>query len=350
MKILHSESSTGWGGQEIRILAEMTCLKKRGHQMLLACQPDTPIYQQSVKQDYPTHGLPIGRITPHSIYKCWQLINKVKPDVVSCHSSKDHWNFAITRFLFRKKYAIIRTRHISLPVKLKFSNKWLYQNGCDAIMTTGNYIKSLLVNIAAESKIFSVPTGVDNTHYQPAANKDALKIKWNLPTDKIIFSIVGTLRSWKGHDYLIEAFKQIKSDKTLLLIVGDGPRREHLFQHQSEKIKFLGQLADPLEIFQLTDCLVSSSYANEGIPQVLLQGMAVGIPIISTNIGGCAEALSGYKAKKIIPPKDIGALKDELDLFLSNPTLTSEPYTPHTLETMSNQTESIYLDSIKPYA
>ena len=349
MKILHSESSTGWGGQEIRILSEMACLQKRRHQMSLACQSKTPIHIQSVKQGYPTYTLPIGKISPLSLYRCWQLINKIKPDLVSCHSSKDHWNFAITRFLFRKKYAIVRTRHISLPVKSKLSNKWLYQHGCDAIMTTGNYIKSMLTLIAPESKIFSVPTGVDISRYQPTNNKNSLKIKWNLPTDKTIFSIVGTLRSWKGHDFLIEAFKQIKSENALLLIIGDGPRREHLFQHQSEKIKFLGQLSDPLEIFQLTDCLVSASYANEGIPQVLLQGMAIGTPIISTNIGGCAEALAGYKAAKIIPPKDVTALKDELDSFLTHPRLASKPHTPHTLETMSDLTESIYIDAIKKH-
>ena len=106
--------------------------------------------------------------------------------------------------------------------------RWLYARAATKIVTTGEALRRQMiadVGIAPES-IESVPTGIDTTRFAPGARL-AARAKLGLPADKTLVGIVATLRSWKGHRYLIDACAALPPD-TGLVIVGDGPQRESL--------------------------------------------------------------------------------------------------------------------------
>ena len=106
------------------------------------------------------------------------------------------------------------------------------------------------------------------------------------------------------------------------MIVGDGPQMENCLKLAKaslypDNIKVVGEQSDVVPYLQAFDCFVLPSYANEGIPQALLQAMSVGLPIISCPIGGIPEAVEGYRQATLIPTKNPQALASAMAEQLS---------------------------------
>src|SRR5213075_406871 len=112
-----------------------------------------------------------------------------------------------------------------------------------------------------------------------------------------------TLRSWKGHRYLLEALP----DGAMLVIVGDGPQREALAERVAalniqSKVIFAGNQRDVVPWMQALDVFALPSYANEGVPQALVQAMLVGLPCVTTHVGSIDElAIEGETALVVLP-------------------------------------------------
>ena len=111
MKIVHTESSLGWGGQELRILAESKGLAKRGHELTLICPLEARIHGEAPSWGLRTVALPIATKRLDGLLAVRRWLRANPPDVVSTHSSTDSWLVALGTRL-----PIVRTRHISAPV------------------------------------------------------------------------------------------------------------------------------------------------------------------------------------------------------------------------------------------
>ncbi len=351
MKILHTEASSGWGGQEIRILTESQIFIKNGHQVMIAADIDSQLAKKASDFQVPIHPISLNKKSLKNLMSLRQLFKDLQPDVISCHSSTDHWLSSLGRLTLTKKPAIVRTRHISAPVTRNITTKWLYNIGTDALMTTGVSIKNALIedNFVNPENVFSVPTGIDAERYQ-IGNFQQYRNELNLPNNHFIFGIVATLRSWKGHSYLIEAFGKLNLTNTSLLIVGDGPQMssyQALAQSMpnAKNIHFAGNQSNVIPYLQAMDCFVLPSYANEGVPQALLQAMAVGLPIISCPIGGIPESLENYSNKVLVPPQKIchlsNAMHEQMRLNQKSSSVRT-PFTPYTLD-------NLYIDALDAY-
>jgi glycosyltransferase involved in cell wall biosynthesis len=322
LRILHTEASLGWGGQEIRVLTEAQVFMKNGHEVFLATDVKSQIAKKANAYGVKVIPINLKKKSLNDLFALRRVIKDIKPDVINCHSSTDHWLSAIARLTLKAKPAIVRTRHISTHVHRNKPTKWLYNNGTDAIMTTGQSIRAQFLddNFVNEKTIFSVPTGIDTNRFSPG---DKLKQKTllGLSPEHFVFGIIATLRSWKGHADLIAAFDLLNNPNITLVIVGDGPQMENCIKlaqssPYSNNIKIVGEKSDVVPYLQAFDCFVLPSYANEGIPQALLQAMSVGLPIISCPIGGIPEAIEGYEQATLVAtknPKELaGAMTKEL--------------------------------------
>ena len=131
-----------------------------------------------------------------------------------------------------------------------------------------------------------MPTGIDTARFRPG-DRNAARATLDLPLDRKLVGIVATLRSWKGHRFLIEAMPGRTRD---LAIVGDGPQRAALEALVAKhglraRVTFAGNQADVVPWLQALDVFALPSYANEGVPQALIQAMLVGLPCVTTNVG-----------------------------------------------------------------
>ncbi len=314
LRILHTESSCGWGGQEIRILNEMAGFARRGHKVALICPPEAEIYPAALARKITTHALPIARKNANALMSLgsWLKQHAEGFDVINTHSSTDSWLVALTNQWRRKRLPVVRTRHVSTKVNLSWPTRWLYQTATDYIVTTGEAVRQQLhkANGFDLARMRSIPTGVDFTIFYPKSNTE-MKAKLNLPAHQFLFGIVATIRSWKGHTYLFDAFHslQAKWPDARIVVVGDGPYKDRLethlqHWHLTDKVDFVGRQENVADWLNAFDVFCLPSYGEEGVPQALMQAMACGKAVISTPVGAISEAVKDQQTGLLVEPKN----------------------------------------------
>lgn len=325
MRIVHTEASCGWGGQEIRILEESLGMLTRGHEVVLLCPPEAPIFAEARRRGLEAFPLPIARKNARGLaaLRAWLRANPAH--VVNTHSSTDSWLAAIACASLAKPPALVRTRHISAPVAPTAANRWLYGRAMRHVVTTGEALRQELIERLRLSpeRVSSVPTGIDGTRFAPgdrAAQRHAL----GLDPHKRYLGIVATLRSWKGHLDLVEAFALLDRPEWTLLVVGDGPMRGMIESKVAEmglagRVCFVGQQQRPEEWLRALDVFCLPSYANEGVPQALVQAMLTALPVVTTPVGAILEAVSDEKTALVAPPRDPHALAHALRRLIDRP-------------------------------
>lgn len=329
LNIVHTESSCGWGGQEIRTLTEAKGMLERGHTVTLLCPEEAEIYGAAIKRDIPVQALPIARKNLRGMFAMRQWIRRhPEIDIINTHSSTDSWLTALACATFRNAPPAVRTRHVSSPVKLGTPTFWLYQKAARHIATTGESLRNQLHrdNGFTLESMTSVPTGIDLTWFKPLP-KTACRQELGL-TDRPIIGILGTLRNWKGHVYLLEALAQLHPHypEWQLLVIGDGPQRHNLEKlvaqlNLGSVVRFVGNQEDVPTWLNCLDIFVLPSYGEEGVPQSIMQAMACGLPVISTPVGAIREAVVENTTGLIVPPRDSAALADALQRLIENSTL-----------------------------
>src|SRR5450755_2245890 len=145
LSIVHTESSLGWGGQEIRILSEAQGLIGRGHQVTLLCPREARIHDEAAAWRVPVVAVPIARKRPRGVKALFEWLKGHRCDVVSTHSSTDSWLAAIALLLLNRPCPMVRTRHISAPVPRNRLTHWLYTRASARIVTTGEALKKELI-------------------------------------------------------------------------------------------------------------------------------------------------------------------------------------------------------------
>ena len=328
MKILHTEASCGWGGQEIRILEESRGLIARGHEITVACPSHARMATEAARYGVPVVALPIEFKTIAGFMALRSYLADHSPDVVNTHSSADSWLTGLACATLANPPAIVRTRHISAPVSGNPFNRWLYGRA-KAVVTTGESLRRHLLETLRldPPRVTSVPTGIDPERFAPAAKTDA-KVALGLDPAHRHVGIVATLRSWKGHVYLLEAFAQLKRPDLRLLIVGEGPQLEPIKNKIASlgiasSVTLAGQCTNPERWMQAMDVFCLPSYANEGVPQALLQAMLCGLPIVTTPAGAILEAVSAEETALVVPIKDVAALTAAIARLLDDSPLAT---------------------------
>jgi glycosyltransferase involved in cell wall biosynthesis len=168
--------------------------------------------------------------------------------------------------------------------------------------------KTLFPDIAKIS--VALPTGIDTKRFHPM-DKDALKKKYGFKNYSNIIISVGRLTKEKDLKLALHAYKLIEdhTKKTLLIIIGDGPERDNLEQlSKTLKIRqciFLGALHNEQipEYLNCADALVLTS-TYEGMPRTVLEALACGVPVVSTDVGGIRQIIKRGLNGEVITGRD----------------------------------------------
>ncbi len=362
MKILHTESSCGWGGQEIRILSEAEGLVARGHQVSLVAPREAQIHAAAVKRGVSVAALPIAKKGLRGVMALRSWLAEHPPDVVNTHSSTDTWLTALACATLSGSPPMVRTRHISAPIPNNSLTRWLYLRATRHIVTTGEALRAQLVrdNRFPADRITSVPTGIDPGRFVPG-DRNRARRSTGLPQDRPLVGIVATLRSWKGHRYLIEAFSRLPREVGLV-IVGDGPQRQNVESQLDElqlreRVWLAGNREDVLPWLQSLDVFALPSYANEGVPQALVQAMLCGLPCVTTLTGSIGEIVRDGETAVIVRAEDVADLQRGLETVLDDARMrerlgaAARRHCAATsgLETMLDRMESVFRDTVQEF-
>lgn len=324
MKILHTEACDGWGGQELRIINESLGMMAKGHELHIICPDSSDLLCAAEDKGIPVTALPIQRKTFKGLFALRKWLKSNPVDIVNTHSSTDSWLTALACLGLKKKPKIVRSRHISTPVKANVFTRWLYCSAASHIVTTGEMVKQMLVeeNGFPSKQITSVPTGGDHHHFIPGDKKEQ-RTALKLPLDQIIVGIVAIMRGWKGHSILLQAVAKLENPNISVLIIGEGPIQQQLEDEAASlgiknQVIFAGYHADVVPWLQAMDIFALPSTGHEGVPQGVVQAMMCELATISTDVGGTAEAVIHNQTGLIVNTGDVADLSESLKRLITD--------------------------------
>jgi len=183
--------------------------------------------------------------------------------------------------------------------------------------------------IGKNSRYYTVLSGMDLKKFydiKSKVDKKSIARELNIDSDAFIIGNVARLEAVKGHTYLIDAFKIViekrKDAKVVLLIVGEGEERENLAQYARRKglekrIIFTGYRKDIEKIMGIMDMMVLSSL-REGLPRVLVQAAAAGLPSVAFNVDGVPEIVRDGTNGFLVEPKNVNALSEKIVRYIDD--------------------------------
>ncbi len=293
---------------------------------------------------------------PLALANLVSLIREFRPDLIHTHSSKDSWLAGLVGRLM--KAAVIRTRHVSIPVSGHQLN-WAYRFP-HKIMTTAERIRQILLEngLCDPARVCVLPTGVDLSRFNGGATGDSFRAEFNVPEGAPAVGLIANIRKSKGIEHFLAAACLLKAEGSgaRFFVVGEGHWSD-IFRQDADRlglldgtVTFTGYRNDVPNIMAALDVLVIASTRTEGIPQVALQAMAMGLPVVGTDIGGVPEAILPSGAGVVVPPGDSIAIANEIKELLGNPPRralmgsSGKIYVKehHSLNKMLDETERIY--------
>lgn len=170
----------------------------------------------------------------------------------------------------------------------------------DAVTVVSEALKNVLIKEASipADKITAIPNGVDVTQFKSADMKECRKIL-NLNMNDEIILYVGRLSSEKGIDSLITAFSKLENRENLkLYIVGEGPLRKALSRQidnykLTERVKLVGKVDHSKISVWMGSCnYFSLPSLMEGCPNVVLEALGSGRPVIASNVGAIPDIVT----------------------------------------------------------
>lgn len=308
-----------YGGAETQLVRLALRLKARGWEVsVVSMTPPRAYVEELEKAGISVHSLEIHRKLPdpRPVLRLARFIRSLEPDIV--HSFMVHANLLAR---------LIRPV-VSVPV-LICSARSTYEGGrfrellyrlsdslCDLTtqVSQAGLERYIRVGAVPENKIRYIPNGIDADLFSP--DPEARKhMRGELEIESaFVWVAVGRFDPPKDYPNMLRAFSRVNQDNqdTLLIIVGDGPLRpgiEELAQDLGLKdcVRFLGIRRDIPELMNAADGYVISS-SWEGMPNVLLEASATGLPIVATDVGGNREVVKDGETGFLVPPKDPEAL------------------------------------------
>jgi glycosyltransferase involved in cell wall biosynthesis len=323
----------GGAQKECRNQAEM--LRKKGINVIILTQ-----YIKGLPEYEEINGIPVFRkiraLKPWGpSYILSTLIFLVKKrklyDIIQCFGIFYYTTASVVmKYIWKKKVInrlesaqhigdIARMNRTKYGFLIKFSWKKV-----DKLIAISREIYGDLINSRVhEDRIAYIPNSVDTDYYTPSMSK-----RWD---SSINILFVGRLTEEKGVNILFHAMKRIvgkRFNDLSLTIVGDGPLRGALEELVSDLaitqyVRFMGSMNDVIQYYHNSHILVIPSIW-EGLPLVLLEGMACGLAIVASNLGGNREGIEDGINGLLFTPGKVDELASKITYFIEHPEVAKQ--------------------------
>ena len=327
------------GGAE-RVLVELATRLDRSRFEPFVCsmQPCPNDNEHSFVAQLTEAGIPIEFAdisSPLSLFcgfrKLRNVFKKRKPQV--CQSFLFHANF-LSRFAARAAGVPVVISGIRVSEREK---KWhlcldrMTQSLADKYVCVSQGVAEFTVQTGKipQWKMIVIPNGIDIADYENAQKPDLTQFGCLPDTRKVI--VIGRLHRQKGIDWLLQTLPQWLEPRNdcELLIVGDGPERTQYEQTIAkqpcrDRVHFLGHRRDVPELLAVSDLLLLPS-RWEGMPNVVMQAMSAGLPVVATEVEGIDELLKQQSniSDNLVSPQtcrfgDTDDFVSKINYFLDN--------------------------------
>ncbi|HEY0866593.1 MAG TPA: glycosyltransferase family 4 protein [Fimbriimonas sp.] len=313
MKVLQVASSLhDWGGIERYVHYLANGLTARGHEVLVACPPGSPLDR---KLEVPKIPITMrGKYNPLSALPYLLLFRQRRFDVVHIHFSPDFqmpaWAAKRTRQGF-----VVMTRHVSLPWPAKKVRA--YTRLFDHFIPVSDSVRRRLEESGIPPDRMTVAkAGVPAL--EPTRPVDEIRREFGF--SGFVVGSFGRLVPEKGTRVLVDAAEACKAPMTVA-VFGDGPERKALQESAGANVRFFGQIESVANAMSAVDVVAIPSVWEEAFPYSALEAMSLGRPIIGANVGGMPEMLEPGRNGFLFERGSFVDLAAKIDRLAADPAL-----------------------------
>jgi glycosyltransferase involved in cell wall biosynthesis len=178
-----------------------------------------------------------------------------------------------------------------------------------------------------QSRTQVIYNGIPEHPVEPTVGRAA----FGLADSDFVFCMAARLAEMKGHRYLLDAVRLSPQDfqGCQVLLCGTGPLLEKIQEECRHRplagiVRVLGMRRDVLDIMRVSDCVVLASISSENLSLSAIEGLMLGKPVITTSIGGMAEAVHHEATGLLVPPRSAAALRDAMVRMMRDRTWTRQ--------------------------
>jgi glycosyltransferase involved in cell wall biosynthesis len=260
------------------------------------------------------------------------LISALNPDIVQTHNVKSHFLIRLIAGYRQRRWIAFHHGYTWTDLKARLYNqldRWSLLQASKVVTVCRSFAHELEHLGIRRERIAVRHNSV--RAFLPASEERVLELKRSLgvTADTQVLLSIGRLSREKGQADLIEALslirKQESQRKLLLIVIGVGPESRTL-KNTAKKlgvanwVVFAGHQADVAPYYTLANLMVLPSH-TEGSPNVLLEAMAAGLPIIATAVGGVPEMVTSEKEAILVEVSNPGALARAIKRILGDDNL-----------------------------
>lgn len=196
-----------------------------------------------------------------------------------------------------------------------------------SVVCRQSYYHALGLGVARD-RLSLEPNGVDVDAFRPGARPaQGLRASLALAPHAMLAGLVGRLSPEKGPDLFVRAAAALREQlpDAHFILVGEGPMKASLRetierQGLASRVHLVGGVDDVRPIYHDLDLLVSSSH-SEAMPLALMEGMASGLPVVATRVGGVPEIVDNGGTGWLVAPHDVDDLAGRIHQMLTQPEL-----------------------------
>jgi glycosyltransferase involved in cell wall biosynthesis len=259
-----------------------------------------------------------------------RVVAEQRPDLIETHHVKSHFLMRLSRIPRQRPWIAFHHGYTTPDLKMRLYNqldRWSLR-GADRVITVCAAFARQLARSGVASERIHVVHGALGTAWATARDTDreTLRARLGAAAHERLVLAVGRLSREKGQVDLIDAFRRLHRAHpglaAKLVIVGEGPERPRIEQAvlrwgMAGRVRLVGQVTDPREYYAAADLFVLPSH-SEGCPNVVLEAIAAGVPVIATSAGGVPEILRHGQSALLVEPRQPRALVEAIALLLSD--------------------------------
>jgi glycosyltransferase involved in cell wall biosynthesis len=321
LRVIHAFAPGPVGGAE-QVVADLTlALRREGvdvHLVLVLDETEHDhLFLELVSSEIVTHPVFVPRRAyRYEFRELGKLFRRLRPQIVHTHVYRA--NVIAAAAARRLKVPVVSTAHgftgRSLKIRVFQAMERVSFRRADAVVAVSRALGEELARFKLPASRIHVIANARSYPEAPIPRNEA-RGRLGVGPENFVVGWVGRLGREKAPDIMLEAIEDLVSVGRIpdlrVAMVGDGPNLESLKKQSRDLgcdgiVSWLGLIPNAARLFRGFDVIVMSS-RSEGTPIVALEAMALGVPLVATDVGGIVD-LTGREAAAIVPPEDPSAL------------------------------------------
>lgn len=327
--VLYLDVNTEWRGGQRQVLWLAQGMRARGARVMLALRPHAALTERARAAGLTVMNIDpwIPEFGPWTVLRLRRFLQRKRIDILHPQDGHSMGLAALAALGTRTK--VVFARRVARPLHPGAATRWKYRRA-DRIISVSRAGIHWLAEIGIDpARIDVVPSGIPLDREIEPASPETLRAV-GVPPGVPLAVLVGALAEMKDPLTFVRAIAVARQRVPAVhaLLVGDGPLRADIERERGalgldDVVHLAGFRRDADALLATASVAVLSSWKDEGTPGVLMDAMALGLPIVATSAGGTAEVVEADVSGLLVPPRDARALGEAIARVLAEPALAS---------------------------